>query len=146
MHTGIDWRNLIPIIVLGIIAICSTPDIVITNTGGGKTVDSGPKRAAILNVIVQVLLWLLTQLFMNHMGRTTIQKGFKYYLGWQMIICWSHPNIGLKNLWMEVYDSDIEESTQKGVWSDNKATRKDNPAGIISEEELEKQIKLLLEA
>ena len=132
MHTGIDWMGLIPIIVLGIITICSTPDTVVTNTGGGKTVDSGQKRAAILNVIVEVLLWLMTQLFMKHMGRTTIQKGFKYYLGWQMIICWSHPNIGLKNLWMEVYDSDIEESTQKGVWSDNKATRKDNPAGIVA--------------
>jgi len=132
MHTGIDWRNIIPMILLGIIAVASSPDTVVTNTGGGKTVDSGPKRAMMLNVVVQVLLWILTQLFMNHMGKTTIQKGFKYYLGWQMIICWSSPNIGIKKIWMNVYDSNIEESTQQGIWTDNKATLKDNPAGIIA--------------
>ena len=59
-------------------------------------------------------------------------KGFKYYLGWQMIICWSSPNIGIKKIWMNVNDSDLEQSTQQGIWSDNNATLKDNPAGIVA--------------
>ena len=134
MHTGIDWISLIPIIVLGIITICSTPDKVVTNTGSGVTVDSGGKRAAILNVIVQVLLWLMTQLFMNHMGRTTIQKGFKYYLGWQMILCWTGENVGIKKLWMNVYDSGVKDSTEKGVWDNSSkiAWKSDNPTGIVA--------------
>lgn len=141
MHTGIDWRNMVPYIILGILAVCSTPDeekgTVISGEGAGGQVigtvtTSGHKRAMMLNIMIQVLLWLLTQLFMNHMGKTTIQKGFKYYLGWQMIICWSSPNIGIKKIWMNVYDSNIEESTQQGIWTDNKATLKDNPAGIIA--------------
>ena len=141
MHTGIDWRNIVPMIVLGIIAICSTPDeekgTVISGEGAGGEVigtvtTSGHKRAMMLNVVVQVLLWILMQLFASHQGRTTIQKGFKYYLGWQMIICWSHPNIGIKKIWMNVYDSDLEQSTQQGIWSDNNATLKDNPAGIVA--------------
>jgi murein DD-endopeptidase MepM/ murein hydrolase activator NlpD len=48
MHTGIDWRNIIPMIVLGIIAIVSTEDGVVTNTGGGTTVGAGARRAVIL--------------------------------------------------------------------------------------------------
>ena len=36
MHTGIDWISLIPIIVLGIITICSTPDKVVTYNGSGR--------------------------------------------------------------------------------------------------------------
>ena len=66
MHTGIDWRNIIPMIVLGIIAICSMPGKIIVNPGQsvttsggggsttspgtGTTVDSGAKRGMILQV------------------------------------------------------------------------------------------------
>ena len=149
MHTGIDWISVIPLIVFGIIAICSTPDKVvvdvsvpvISSTGGtaqgvaqGVTVDSGAKRAAILNVIVSVLLWLLTQLFAMHMGKTTIQKGFKYYLGWQHILCWTGDNCGIKKIWMNVYDSNVKDSTETGVWdnSNNIAWKSSNPNGIIA--------------
>lgn len=94
--------------------------------------NTGTKRAAIVNVIVYILMWLLMQLFNNHLGRTTIQKGFKYYLGWQHILCWTDKNIGIKKLWMNVYDSDVEQSTETGVWDNNNhiAYKKDNPAGI----------------
>ena len=60
MHTGIDWRNIVPMIVLGIIAICSTPDeekgTVISGEGAGGEVigtvtTSGHKRAMMLNVV-----------------------------------------------------------------------------------------------
>ena len=149
MHTGIDWLNLIPIIVFGIIAICSSSDKVVVNVdapvvggeGGvakgestGVTIDSGAKRAAILNVIVEVLLWLMTQLFMMHMGRTTIQKGFKYYLGWQHILCWTGEFCGIKKIWMNVYDSDVKDSTETGVWdNDNRIAWKfNNKTGMVA--------------
>ena len=96
--------------------------------------ESGAKRSAIVSFIASLLLWLLLNLFNQHAGRTTIQKGFLYYLGWQHIICWTGENIGLKKIWMNVYDSDVEDSTQQGVWDNNSnvAWRKDNPAGITA--------------
>lgn len=150
MHTGINWIGVVPLIVFGILAICSAPDKVevavsvpvVGGTGGGSaqgeskgvTIDSGEKRAAILNVIVSVLLWLLTQLFAMHMGKTTIQKGFKYYLGWQHILCWTGDNCGIKKIWMNVYDSNVKDSTETGVWdnSNSIAWKSSNPNGIIA--------------
>lgn len=94
--------------------------------------DNGSKFnmlvAALLNLLISLLLYLFTQ----HLGRTTIQKGFLYYLGWQHIICWTGRNIGIKKLWMNVYDSEIEESTETGVWdnSGHIAWEKDNINGI----------------
>ena len=82
---------------------------------------------AVLNALITLLLYLFTK----HAGRTTIQKGFKYYLGWQHIICWTGENIGIKRLWMNVYDSEVEASTEVGVWgSDDIAWGKDNLSGI----------------
>ena len=149
MHTGIHWADMIPMIVLGIISICSTSDKVvvyvsvpvISAVGGtaqgvakGITVDSGAKRAAILNVIVSVLLWLLTQLFAMHMGKTTMQKGFLYYLGWQHILCWTGDNCGIKKIWMNVYDSNVKDSTETGIWDNSNkiAWKSDNPNGITA--------------
>lgn len=118
---------------------------VTTNTGGGST--SGPgtvtgtftmnnssaKQTALLNVVMYILMWLLMQLFNSHLGRTTIQKGFLYYLGWQHIICWTGENFGIRKLWMNVYDPDIEQQTQKGVWGDeNICWKADNPTGIVA--------------
>ena len=111
--------------------IIVTPDLVVTPTGPGHTVTAGDKRRAIINGIVQFILWLLMQLINKHLLRTTIQKGFKYYLGWQHILCWTGDNIGIKRLWMNVYDSEVEDSTEKGVWgSDNISWKKDNPKDI----------------
>lgn len=96
--------------------------------------ESGKKRAMIVNVLIQIILWLLLWLFNRHAGRTTIQKGFKYYLGWQHIICWTGDNTGIKKLWMNVYDSNVEDSTEKGVWepSNHVAWEQDNINGITA--------------
>lgn len=110
----------------------------ITTGGTGPVVGSvnfaktGQKRAQIVNVLAYLIVWLLLQLFNNHEGRTTIQKGFKYYLGWQCILCWTDENIGIKKIWMNVYDTEVEESTEQGVWDNNNhiAWEKDNMNGI----------------
>ena len=141
MHTKFDWRSLIPSVVLAILAMCSMPSTVVGTVQAGpymgtavalKVVDDGMKRAQILMVIVSILLQLLTALFSRHIGRTTIQKGFLYYLGWQHIICWSGEKVGFKKLWMQVYDTKLEQSTEKGVWDNNHhiAWRDENHTGI----------------
>lgn len=138
MHTEFPWASIIPTIVLGILALASQPDQVIVYTSmgpaTGQTVDSGAKRAAILNIIVAVLLEILLWLFTRHMGKTTIQKGFKYYLGWQHIICWTGEDIGLKKIWMNVYDAEVKESTYSGAWSADPdvAWKLANPDGLVA--------------
>lgn len=138
MHTEFPWWSIIPAIVFGILALASQPDKVVVYTAygpaEGTTIDAGSKRAAILQIIVTVLLEILLWLFTRHMGKTTIQKGFKYYLGWQHIICWTGENIGLKKIWMNVYDSEVKESTQTGVWGSDPdvAWKKDNLTGIVA--------------
>ena len=119
-HANLDIGTMLILLLINIIAIITTPDTVVTNTGGGQTVDSGTKRALIVNAVVQFLIWLLMELLFKHELKTTIQKGFMYYLGWQNILCWTGNNIGIKRLWMNVYDTNVEKSTQQGVWgSDN---------------------------
>ena len=104
-----------------------------TMNGTVEISSAAKKRALIINAFCQLLLWLLMQLINKHLLRTTIQKGFKYYLGWQNILCWTGDNIGIKRLWMNVYDSEVEDSTEKGVWgSDNISWKKDNPKGIVA--------------
>ena len=132
-HANLDIGTMLILFLINIIAIITTPDTVVTNTGTGQTVDSGDKRALIVNAVVQFLIWLLTSLLFKHELKTTIQKGFMYYLGWQNILCWTGNNIGIKRLWMNVYDTNVEESTQQGVWgSDNISWKKDNPTGLVA--------------
>ena len=141
MHTKFNWASLIPSVVFAILALCSKPTKVVGTVQAGpytgeavtlETTDDGLKRQKILMVIVSILLQLLTALFTRHMGRTTIQKGFKYYLGWQHIICWSGEKVGFKKLWMQVYDTKLEQSTEKGVWDNDNhiAWREENKTGI----------------
>ena len=63
-------------------------------------VSNANKRRTIVDGIINFLIWLLMWMFNKHMGRTTIQKGFKYYLGYQEVICWAHPSARLKRVYM----------------------------------------------
>lgn len=102
-------------------------------TGTISYAGTGAKRAAMMNVVAFIIAWILAQLFNDHDGRTTIQKGFKYYLGWQNILCWTGDNFGLKRIWMNVYDGNIEQSTEVGVWgSDNTVWKQENQMGITA--------------
>lgn len=134
MHSKLNARAILWPLILGILMTVITPDLVVTPTGPGHTVTAGDKRRAIVMLIINALLSILTWLFTKHMGRTTIQKGFKYYLGWQNIICWTGANIGIKSVWMNVYDDKVEESTEQGIWDNEKhiACKFDNPLGITA--------------
>lgn len=141
MHSGLDaagllWPFLLNILMALIMPVGhptqDTDSHGDTGYGTAEDTENGEKFnmlvAALLNLLISLLLYLFTQ----HLGRTTIQKGFLYYLGWQHIICWTGRNIGIKKLWMNVYDSEIEESTETGVWDNdgNIAWEKDNINGI----------------
>ena len=162
MYSRFPWESLIVAILTGILATVSlevpvtsavtgtaapgasvacpfgpgtvTSPSTVTGTATGVTQGSGAQNAIIVTTIVSCLITIFMWLLTRHMGRITIQKGFKYYLGWQHIICWTGDNIGLKRIWMNVYDSEVEESTQSGVWDNNNhvAWKAENPTGIVA--------------
>lgn len=82
---------------------------------------NGIDNKMMMDAVKTIIWWLLTALFADHLGRVTIQKGFKYYLGWQNILCWSGEKIGLKKIWMNIYDTEVEDSTMKGAWHNDNA-------------------------
>ena len=145
-HTKFNWASLIPTVLLAIIGLCGAEDGVAGMTmpgppnmhrhgivaGQATTVGAGSKRSLIITTIVSLLLQLLTALLQRHLSKTTIQKGFKYYLGWQNILCWTGEHIGIKKIWMNVYDTEKDVSNIQGVWgSDKIAWKSDNPTGLI---------------
>jgi hypothetical protein len=131
-HSKLNVYPALASLILGIIAATQTPDKIVVPNGTGYTVETGQKRKAILMAIYNFILWLLLNLIQKRNLKTTIQKGFMYYLGWQHIICWTGDNIGVKKLWMNVYDSKVEDSTEKGVWDNNNkiAWEQDNIKGL----------------
>lgn len=136
MHSKLSVRDILLQMLIAALAIAFAPSNhqVITNTGGGQAIDiqNGTKNQMMMMAVMNFLIWLLMALFNRHAGRTTIQKGFKYYLGWQNILCWTGKNIGLKKIWMNVYNSDVQASTEQGVWGDGVAWKQSNPRGIVA--------------
>lgn len=143
MHSDLDAASLLWPFLLQILLMLIAPSEHVTqdtdthgDTGTGTATDTqnGQKFNSLVMAILQLLIALLLNLFAEHAGRTTIQKGFLYYLGWQHIICWTGENIGIKRLWMNVYDSEVEASTETGVWDNNNhiAWESDNPNGITA--------------
>jgi hypothetical protein len=115
MHSSLNVWPMLVQIILSILPLISKPAVVTTTdpAPAGPYVHSHPlskvqtaeienakKRQTIVNVIVNFFIWLLMWLFNKHAGRTTIQKGFKYYLGYQQVICWANPNARLKKVYM----------------------------------------------
>ena len=133
-HSGFNLGAILWPMVAKLIIFLAKPDLVVTPTGPGNTVDAGDKRVFLANFVIELIILLLMNLINGHLLRVTIQKGFKYYLGWQHIICWTGDNVGLKRIWMDVYDSNVEESTETGVWDNNNhiAWKQDNPNGIVA--------------
>lgn len=138
MHSKLSVKDVLLQMLITALTIAFLPrkHLVITNTGTGDAIDikNGRDNKLIMMAIMNFLLWLLMALFNKHAGRTTIQKGFKYYLGWQHIICWTGDNIGVKKLWMNVYDSKVEDSTEQGVWDNNNkiAWEQENMQGLAA--------------
>lgn len=137
LHSDVDADAMWWPIILGIISQVSIPTKhpVVGGMGGGVAVDTqnGIKNAIIVGAVQAVLVAIMQNLFNDHLGRTTIQKGFLYYLGWQHILCWTGENFGLKKIWMNVYDTNVEQSTEQGVWgSDDVIWKHENVNGIIA--------------
>lgn len=141
MHSNLDIKSVLWPMIISLIVTWAMPTehkVTVTTPDGPGTgvaidIDNGAKNAAMMNAVCSFLMWLLMSLLNKHMGRTTIQKGFKYYLGWQNIICWTGEHCGIKKIWMNVYDSNAEDSTEQGIWgSNNISWKSQNPKGIVA--------------
>jgi len=104
-----------------------------TTTGGGTgtahtshgpapvTVKIFGKDMAVGPLINSLFMWLLSWLINGRNLKTTIQKGFKYYLGYQQVVCWSSPNTKLKKIYMN----------EKLAWEGSISAREQNGSPFI---------------
>lgn len=93
-----------------------------TTTGGGvgTSTHGGPVKVTIFGkdmvvgpLINALFMWLLNWLINGRNLKTTLQKGFKYYLGYQFLVSWSGENIRIRTIYMK----------EKKVWEgDEKQT------------------------
>lgn len=129
MHSRLRVRDILLQMLIAALVIAFAPKshpVQVTTAQGpgfGQATDvtNGPSNQMMMMAIMNFFIWLLMALFNRHAGRTTIQKGFKYYLGWQNILCWTGNNMGIKKIYMNVYN----------VWSNDAVSWKaDNPTGI----------------
>ncbi len=68
------------------------------------------KESAGPNYLMMLAQWLLSWLINGRNLKTTIQKGFKYYLGYQMLIAHSSTNMRVRSLYMaqkKVWEGDV---------------------------------------
>lgn len=68
-------------------------------------------------LIKSLFLWLLMWLINGRNLKTTMQKGFKYYLGYQQLVCWSAPGIRLRAVYLgqsKVWEGDVSRESLKG--------------------------------
>lgn len=104
MHSSLNFKSIINSVLLGIVASLIIPAThpVITSSGAGTATDTqnGAKFNILTYAVVNCLISILTSLISSHLGRTTIQKGFKYYLGYQQVLCWASPNARLRKVYM----------------------------------------------
>lgn len=96
-----------------------------TGTGKGTSSHGGPVVVSILGkdmavgpLINTLFMWLLSWLINGRNLKTTIQKGFKYYLGYQQILCWSSPHAKLKKIYMNenlIWEGSVGFNEQNGT-------------------------------
>lgn len=58
------------------------------------------KEVAGPNYLMALATWLLGWLINGRNLKTTMQKGFKYYMGYQQLICWSNEGMRIRSFWM----------------------------------------------
>ena len=86
--------------------------------GGPVTVEVLGKDMAVGPLINSLFMWLLSWLINGRNLKTTIQKGFKYYLGYQQVICWSSKNTRLKKIYMNenlIWEGNVGREEQQGA-------------------------------
>lgn len=79
--------------------------------GTGATSGPGTNKDTMVTPLIQALfMWLLSWLINGRNLKTTMQKGFKYYLGFQEVFAWSSPGMKLKAVYIEenkVWDGSV---------------------------------------
>lgn len=92
----------------------------VTTTGGGGTTNSATphghdtKETAGPNYLMLLAQWLLSYLINGRNLKTTLQKGFKYHLGYQMLWCHSGPNLRVRAVYMggtKVWEGDASRES-----------------------------------
>lgn len=86
---------------------------------GVKGVSKGAKvKDDFVGPLLNTLfMWLLNWLINGRNLKTTVQKGFRYYLGYQFLVAWSGPNMRIRRIYMEqkkAWDGDVSRSAQAG--------------------------------
>lgn len=64
--------------------------------------------------LMMLAQWLLMWLINGRNLKTTMQKGFKYYLGYQMLVAWSGPGIRLRAVYLgqnKVWEGDVSRES-----------------------------------
>ena len=83
----------------------------VKHTGRTKDDFIGP----LLNTL---FIWLLNWLINGRNLKTTVQKGFKYYLGYQFLVAWSGEKMRIKRVYMKennVWSGDVSRAGQGGA-------------------------------
>ncbi len=78
----------------------------------------GNKESVGPQILMLFVTWLLNWLINGRNLKTTIQKGFKYYLGYQMLCCVSGTDIRLRGLYIG-YDANSEYDNNGAIWTGN---------------------------
>lgn len=69
-------------------------------------------------LINSLFMWLLSWLINGRNLKTTLQKGFKYYLGYQQLVCWSGEQMRLRAIYLKekkVWEGDVARAAQQGA-------------------------------
>jgi hypothetical protein len=85
--------------------------------GGYAKVTIFGKDMAVGPLINSLFMWLLSWLINGRNLKTTIQKGFKYYLGYQFLVAWSGKNMRIRSIYMgqkKAWEGDVSCSGQAG--------------------------------
>lgn len=88
-----------------------------TGTAGTHTPNPIPTKEELGPKILDTFVkWLLVTLINGRLLKTTIQKGFKYYLGYQMMVCLSGENIRLRGVYIG-YEKNSKNNNSGPVWT-----------------------------
>lgn len=88
---------------------------------GASVESTGTTKDTKITPLIQALfLWLLNWLINGRNLKTTIQKGFKYYLGYQFLVCWSGKNMRIRSVYMneeKVWEGDEAAANYVGPFT-----------------------------
>lgn len=97
------------------------------STGTTKDKDShgdagfGSNKDTMITPLIKALfLWLLNWLINGRNLKTTIQKGFKYYLGYQFLVCWTGKNMRVRAVFLneeKVWEGDEAAVNYAGAFT-----------------------------